>query len=330
MKKKDSLNITAKYIMAVAVVVLLISLGIVGVQTNNLSRVVQQRELEVSMLVNRTTILESTVSNLNESVRSRDQSIANLQGEVSVKREEIEAKAAQIQTLNIQVQSLNSELGTTQQNLSRTTQLLSVAQNYEDRVEKGINLQKAYLLLGDYEKTALVVVNITGILTPTTDQQLWQRGKAIYDWLGTHYSYCSDKGFCIGDGYCTQIQFFSPDELIYYGAQDVLCGDCDDKAQLFAGMMYASGVPHDKVKVECGIVPGGGHCWNSLYVNSSWYRIDPVCSPVGSTIGSYVLQTFGLSFVMPAIYPQNGYRKVDCFNSYQALDWYNPEGYHNY
>jgi len=296
-----------------------------------LTRSVSQRENEISLLLTKVSNLENSITKLTQDLSNKTQQISQLQEEIYQKDQEIEKQRIQIESLTLQVQSLNNqlsqtkgELTQTKEELEETTRLLNIAKLYEERVEEGINLSKAYILLGDYDETVNIVANITGISTPTTDQELWLRGKAIYDWLGLHYSYCSDKGFCIGENYCTQIQFFSPDELLYYSSQDVLCGDCDDKAQLFAGMMYASGVPHDKVRVECGIVPGGGHCWNAIYVNNQWYRIDPVCS----NPASFVLEKFGLDFLLPATYPSNNYRNVDCFSSYETTCWYNPEGYH--
>jgi hypothetical protein len=204
---------------------------------------------------------------------------------------------------------------------------LVVAKEFEDRVINGVAISKAYVLLGDYDKTARVVSKILNMSAPTTpanDQEIWSRGKKIYEWLALHYDYCSDKGFCISDDKCTVFQFYSPDELVYYGEMISLCGDCDDKAQLFAGMLYASGVPHNKVRVECGVVPGGGHCWTKVNLNNNWYRVDPVCSDSVS----FVLQKFGLSFLMPAAFPSSSYRDVECFSNYTTEVWYNPEGYH--
>ena len=157
--------------------------------------------------------------------------------------------------------------------------------------------------------------------TPTSNEELWQRAGDIYDWLGANYEYCSDKGFCVGNS-CSQIQFFSPDELIYYGSQDVLCGDCDDQAQLFAGMMYASGVPYADVRVECGTVESGGHCWNGVRIDGEWHRVDQVCS----NPAEYV-DFFGYTYLASGeLFPITA-QNLDCFNTYSITSWYDPNGF---
>ena len=286
-------------------------ISVLNSQNNTLADSLTQREKEVDML--------------SKKISEKSQEISMLISDIQLKTEEINAKNTQIEILESTVDSLEFELGEAEENLEETTRLLDVAKEYEERVQQGTDLNKAYILLRDYDKTAGIVEDITDMSFPENDQELWERGKDIYDWLGIHYDYCSDKGFCIKENYCAQIQFFSPDELLYYGSQDVLCGDCDDKAQLFAGMMYASNVPYNKVRVVCGKVPGGGHCWNELYLNNNWYRIDPVCS----NPGTFVLEQFGLGFLSPSTYPSGDYRNVDCFGSYETDSWYDTEGFHS-
>jgi len=303
------------HILSVIIVVMIIFLYNANTTINVFSERITQLEGDVFDLI-------SEVAQKNTVISQQGQTILKKDDTIEAKEVEIGSLNLQVINLNNQVLSLNSQLGQTEQELDETTRLLSVAQLYETRSKQGIYLSEAYHLLGDYDKTVNIVAEITGVSTPTSDDELWLRGKEIYDWIGANYQYCSDKGFCISETQCTQIQFFSPDELLYYGSQDVLCGDCDDKAQLFAGMMYASGVPHDKVRVECGMVPGGGHCWNGIKINNIWYRIDPTCSDVSV----YVLEQFGIGSLLSESYPDNDIRIVDCFSEYETTTRYTPDG----
>lgn len=300
-----------KYVFfSVLVLIILVLSGIIYTNINTINlfnKRINQLESDVQILV-------SDLRNKTQLIQQQTQTISDLE-------QDIEEKEQQIESLTLQIQSLSSQLGQTKAELEETTRLLNIAKNYEERVQQGIDLSQAYKLLGDYDKTVDIVKDITTIGIPTNDQEIWERTKYIYNWLGKNYQYCSDKGFCVGE-YCTQIQFFSPDELLYYGSQDVLCGDCDDQAQLFAGMMYASGVPHSKVRVECGSVPGGGHCWNGVFVNNKWYRIDSVCSNPAE-----YWDFFGYKFLISGKEFPTNYQSVDCFSSYTASSWYNPEGY---
>ena len=286
----------------------------------------------IDSLNNDIDILETNVENLNTNLNEKKATIQEQYGTINNLEDDVEEKESEIGGLNLQVDSLGiklgqtkEELGETQGELKETTRLLSTAKNYEERVQQGIDISQAYMLLGDYDKTVNIVSTFTSTTTPTNDQELWERGKVIYDWLGLNYQYCSDKGFCIDGNNCGQIQFFSPDELLYYGAQDVLCGDCDDKAQLFAGMLYASGVSHDLVRVECGVVPPGGHCWNGIFINNNWILIDPTCSDPSNLI----LERFGIEELPLASYPINEMRHVTCFDSYGMTSWYNPDGFYD-
>ena len=321
-KKQEKYLILQKKYLIFSVLILIII--VLMYNLNNNMNTINSLNKRVNQLENDVQNLVSDLQSKAKTIQQQTQTISDLAQDIKEKEQQIESQRIKIESLTSQVQSLSSELTQTKGELEETTRLLDIAKNYEERVQQGVNLNKAYILLGDYDKTVDIVADITDISKPNTNQELWLRGKKIYDWLGTYYDYCSDKGFCIGENYCTQIQFFSPDELLYYGSQDVLCGDCDDKAQLFAGMLYASGVSHDKVRVECGDVPGGRHCWNAIYVNNQWYRIDSVCS----NPASFVLEKFGLGFLSSATYPSNDYRDVDCFSSYETTSWYNPEGYH--
>lgn len=265
---------------------------------------------------------EGTIQSQTQTIQNQQNTIKSLQTQVSNLQDEVSTLQNQVTILEGQVNTLQNQLGETTAELEETTRLLNVAQEYEERVEQGVYLSKAYKLLGDYDKTVGIVASFTNTFTPTTDRELWERAEDIYNWLGNNYDYCSDKGFCVGDS-CTQIQFFSPDELLYYGSQHVLCGDCDDQAQLFAGMMYATGVPYDKVRVECGSVPAGGHCWSGIYVGGNWYKIDPVCSNPAE-----YWDFFGYKFLISGKEFPTNYQDVDCFSSYTLTSWYTPEGYH--
>ena len=316
-----------KYVFQVAISIIVIILLCVIYGNINTIKVLNDRisqlEADVQNLVSQLKDKTNTIQQQTITIQNQTQTIAGMEQTIRQKEQQIESQRIQIESLTTQVQSLNSQLGETKVNLQETTRLLDIAKNYEVRVQAGIDLSKAYVLLNDYDMTVGIVRNVTNVGVPGNDREIWKRAKDIYYWLGNNYDYCSDKGFCVGDT-CTQIQFFSPDELLYYGSQDVLCGDCDDQAQLFTGMMYASGVPHDKVRVECGTVPGGGHCWGAVNVNSSWYRIDPVCSNPAKYVNffGYKLLISGKEF------PTN-FQKVDCFSTYTLTSWYNAEGFQN-
>ncbi|MBN2331291.1 MAG: hypothetical protein JXC85_05750 [Candidatus Aenigmarchaeota archaeon] len=272
---------------------------------------------------------QSTIKQLNNTAEEQKTRIDdmvdelwNLRNEVGSLNQILSLKSTQLQLTEEELAQISNDLESTQGELAETSRLLDLATEFEDRVMQGIDRSKSYLLLGQYEKTVSIVSTFTDVYPATNDVELWSRAADIYNWLGEHYSYCSDKGFCVGNN-CYQLQYFSPDELLYYGAQDVLCGDCDDYAQLFVGMMYASGVPHDKARVECGLVPVGGHCWAAVNIDSQWYRIDPVCSDPAKYIDffGYQIQISGEEF------PEY-FSHVDCFDSYQLTNWYTAEEFH--
>lgn len=303
--------------IAQTVIIISIFIGVIVIISSQLyitSKNLESAEKIIESQQQTITANEQTIQNQENTITSLETQVSNLQNEVST----LENKVV---TLQSQVEALTTQLGETTTELEETTRLLDVAQDYEDRVEQGVYLSKAYKLLADYDKTVDIVATFTSTSTPTTDEELWKRAEDIYNWLGNNYDYCSDKGFCVG-GVCYEIQFFSPDELLYYGSQDVLCGDCDDQAQLFAGMMYASGVSYEKIRVECGSVPSGGHCWNGIYVDGSWHRIDAVCASPSTYI-----PFFGWTISLRPF--PTSYQSVDCFSSYTISSWYNPYGYHS-
>ncbi|MCK5022886.1 MAG: hypothetical protein KAS04_01800 [Candidatus Aenigmarchaeota archaeon] len=271
---------------------------------------------------------EKTIGKLNHSLTQREINIDWLESDLSELKSEVDI-------LTINLDQTTGELDSTKDNLDKTTgellqteeeleeteRLLEIAKLYEKRVKQGIDRSLAYELLNDYDETRNLIVGITSVQEPRNDAEMWERVKDIYDWLGEYYMYCFDKGICLGN-YCVQMQYFSPDELLF-GSQYNLCGDCDDYAQLFVGMMYASGVPHDKARVECGLVPGGGHCWAGVKISSGWYRIDPVCSDPAK-YANYFDQEI---LVSGEEFPSE-YQDVDCMQSYQMLSWYDVDGYH--
>ena len=316
--KKKTFHLLPVVLTSFVMIILIIS-SFLYVTNRNLELAKQQIEQQKQMIENQQSIIQRQ----QQTIETQQENINNLQNTIQQQTQQINELQSKVTSLQTQVESLTYQLGQTTAELQETQRLLDIAKKYEERVEEGIYLSKAYKLLGDYDKTVDIVKTITTIGTPQNDEEIWQRARDIYNWLGKNYQYCSDKGFCISEDYCTQIQFFSPDELLYYGSQDVLCGDCDDQAHLFAGMMYASGVPHNKVRVECGIVEAGRHCWNAVYVNNTWYRIDPVCSNPAKYI-----EFFGIKILLSGREFPTIYENVDCFSSYELTSWYTPEGYH--
>jgi len=327
-------------ILAICIGVILITSSFLYVTYQNLQVAKQQIDKQNQIIDTQKQTLESqqeTIENQRseiqthqETIQQQEENINNLESEVQQQKQEINELESKVTSLQTQVESLTyaltqktGELEKTASELSETTRLLNIAKKYEERVREGIDSSEAYKLLGDYDKTVGIVANITSVSRPRDDQELWSRARDIYNWLGNNYGYCPDRIFCIGGDYCAEIQYFSPDELLYYGSQGVLCGDCDDQAHLFAGMMYASGVTHDRVRVECGLVGEvAGHCWNGIYLNNRWYRIDPVCSDPAEYI-----EFFGIKIKISGREFPTTYQNVDCFSNYTLYHWYTPEGY---
>ncbi len=268
---------------------------------------------------------KSAVKELNQTVLSKDRNIEWLRSIMKKVKEDLEAKKSELEGTKNTLTLTEQELEYTEAELEETLRLLDVAKMYEQRVREGMELQYAYKLLGEYENTRDIVSGFMDVSEIRNDAEIWERAGKVYNWLGDNYAYCSDKGFCIGDEYCNQIQFFSPDELVYYGSNDVLCGDCDDQAHLFVGMLYASGVSHENVRVECGTVEAGGHCWAGVKTISGWYRVDPVCSNPVEYLDFFGI---GVQVSLPIKQFPSSPKDVDCFSSYQLDFWYTPEGYH--
>jgi hypothetical protein len=285
----------------------------------------QQYNVQISSLLNTVSNQNQTIQNQADAISQKEQTVSEQKQTIDTQQTAIIQQKQQITTLQGQVNQSTTNLQTTTTQLTNVTYYYDVAKNFEDRTDQGIDLSKAYQLLGQYDKVVSQVTSISGSYPTSTsatsnDTEIWSRAKNIYNWIGNNFKYCSDKALCVS-GNCWDFQFYSPNELVS-GENIVLCGDCDDHAQLFAGMMYASGVSHSKVRVECGSVPQGGHCWDSVYVNNQWYRVDTVCAnPTDFKL------FFGISISIPLLSFPTSYGSVGCFSYYSTTVWYTPEGY---
>jgi hypothetical protein len=197
---------------------------------------------------------------------------------------------------------------------------IDAAQLLNDRIAAGTEISKAYTLLDRYDKIIPIVASFTSVAPAESDAEVWQRAKAVYEWMGGNYGYCSDKVLCVGPNkdYCYDFQFFSPNELLGSDEDSSYCGDCDDHAQLFAGMMYASGVQHDKVRVVCG----SGHCWNQVLVNNKAYDVDTTCSHAQEMVNLFGWSITSQNHAFPS-----DYASVTC-SSHTPRLWYDAYGYH--
>jgi hypothetical protein len=235
----------------------------------------------------------------------------------------LEEKRNEVIKLTSDLNDLEEDLGLTKTKLAITTSKYEEAKPYQERIERGQSLNEYYTLLDDRNDYAKpIILNYLGLSNPTppsNDEELWQRGKLIYNWLSNNYEYCGDKGLRVGNTFY-EFQFYSPDELLM--SDNSRCGDCDDFATLFAGLMYASGVPENKVWVVCGTVESGGHCWNWLDLGDQTYRIDGVCSQEQELFGF-----LGFSWGNQGAYYTNNQNNVDCFKSYNPTIKMNPNNY---
>ncbi len=227
--------------------------------------------------------------------------------------DEIQTTEKIISEQKINIKELELEINNLKNNLKVITQKYEEAKPYQERVSRGQDLAQSYALLKDREDFAKpLILKYLGLTTPTitkNDDELWERGRLIYNWLSENYKYCGDKGLRIGTTFY-EFQFWSPDEILK--SDNARCGDCDDFATLFAGLMYASGVPEDKVWVVCGTVPSGGHCWNWLSLSNQTYRIDTVCSQ-----RQELFNFLGLKWGPKEAYYTHKKENVDCFSEYK-------------
>ena len=263
------------------------------------------------------------LQDLNFQIQTKDSTISSQKTKISNLKYEIEQKKKEIQRLQTKVNELEEELGITKTQLEETTQLYEEAKPYQERVNRGQDLSKYYNLLNDNQDYAKpIILQELGLSSPTipsNDNELWERGRKVYNWISSNYKYCGDKGLRVGTTFY-EFQFFSPDELLM--SDNARCGDCDDFATLFAGLMYASGVPENKVWVVCGTVPGGGHCWNWLSLSSQTYRIDPVCSQKQT-----IINILGLDLGIQGAYYTSSKGNVQCFSEYNEQMKMNPSGF---
>ncbi|MBR9677485.1 hypothetical protein GOV04_05060 [Candidatus Woesearchaeota archaeon] len=259
--------------------------------------------------------LSIRINNLETETNSLNSEISDLNSQLSIKDFTIQNQRAEIEQQKQEIQKLETELGITKSELAE-------AKPYQERVISGQNIMESYKLLSDYtDYTRPIILDYLELespVTPSNDNYLWERGKQVYNWLSDNYAYCGDKGLRVGTTF-SEFQFYSPDELLI--SSNNRCGDCDDFATLFAGLMYASGVPKNKVWVVCGKVSNGGHCWNSLVLDDKTYRIDGICSQKDELFGF-----LGFSLGIKKAYYTNTKTNVDCLSEYTPRMKMNPEG----
>lgn len=279
----------------------------------------------VSQLESERSSLQSQINNLNSEIDDLNFELQTKKSEISDLKYEIEQKKKEIQRLQTKVNELEEELGITKTQLEETTQLYEEAKPYQERVNRGQNLGEYYNLLSDNQDyTKPIILQELGLSSPNipaNDNELWERGRIIYNWLSNNYKYCGDKGLRVGTTFY-EFQFYSPDELLM--SDNARCGDCDDFATLFSGMMYASGVPENKVWVVCGTVPAGGHCWNWLVLSDKTYRIDPVCSQKQT-----IINILGLDLGIKGAYYTSTKENAQCFSEYNEQMKMNPNGFYS-
>jgi len=331
-KKEKNRRVKSTHILILILLILLAVSGFEAYQNYNLSNELKDLKYysstqanKISSLDGKINSLENQKEELSNTIQNKEDIIHTQQNTINYQSSVIDEQRAEIAAQQQSIDYLSSKLGQTTQELGTVTNWYNIAKQYEERVNQGVSLSLAYNLLSDIDLTEKWIKSrgITSYWVTNDDAEIWSRAEDIYIWLGNNYDYCSDRAFCVGSS-CTQLQFFSPDELIG-GSTDALCGDCDDQAHLFVGMMYASGIPNDRVRVECGQVSSGGHCWAGVNVNNQWYRVDPVCaSPsVYVPIFGSRISLFGTSF-------SGEYENVDCFSYYDLEEWYTPNQGYNY
>lgn len=274
----------------------------------NVSLVIQNNQLK-----NKQQALNNDLNELSNTITQKESNIEELNSELVTKDQKIGI-------LNKEIIDLKYDLLVVENQLEETTDLYEEALPYQDRVSKGQDMDLFYPLLSDYETFVRpIVFEELGLSKPTTpknDYELWQRAKKVYDWISDNYAYCGDRGLRVGSTF-SQFQFFSPDELL--SVDNHWCGDCDDFATLFAGMLYSSGVSSTDVYMVCGKVDQGGHCWNNLVIDDNMYVIDPVCS-----MKTQLFNLFGFTWSKQTTEFPDSVGDVTC------LDNYDPDTIMNY
>lgn len=282
-----------------------------------------QQDIQTSHITEEQYTGTSTqVSDLQEQILEKEQMLQQKEYELEQYKNYTKKQDDEINDLKQKVRMLNVELNDLKVLYANATgqinamnNKLEYAEPIIERYQRGINLKKYHILLGDYDDYVQpLVLEYLGLQepkTPETEQALWERGKKIYDWISARYTYCGDRGLRFGSSY-TQFQFFSPDELL--SVDNNWCGDCDDFATLFAGMMYASGVKHEDVMVVCGETDGGGHCWNWFSVGGKIRTVDGVCTQSKS-----VIDVLG-----HRLWEKDNYNYPDSFSDVGCFDTYRP------
>jgi cell division protein FtsB len=321
-KEVRKINFRPIYFLIIVLIILIAYLSVNAQQSNV---IITNQNQTIQNQINTINQKESDIQQKTQTISSQQSTITQQEGTITQQTQQISTLQGQISNLNTQLLTTKGQLVTTQTQLTTVTGEYDIAKNYQDRTNQAVYLSQAYVLLGKYDKVVTQVIKVFGSYpTPTTptsdDAEIWNRAGKIYNWIGNNFKYCSDKAICIS-GSCWDFQFYSPNELLS-GETVYLCGDCDDHAQLFAGMMYASGVSTDKVKVVCGNVGGGGHCWDAVLVNNTFYHVDTVCSNPTD-----YKTFFGITLsIQPASFP-SGYGNVICFDKYTPTSWYTPSGF---
>lgn len=268
------------------------------------------------------TELEQQIKQTETLLEQRTYELEQYKNYTQKQDKEINELSQKVLMLNAELRDLETLYENATGELYSANKKLEYAEPIVDRYQRGINLAKYHTLLADYDDYAEpLILKYLGLSEPTapvTEEQLWERAGKIYDWISARYTYCGDRGLRFGSSY-VQFQFFSPDELL--SVDNNWCGDCDDFATLFAGLMYASGVPQEKVYVVCGEADGGGHCWNWLSAGGRIRTIDTVCTQSKS-----VIDVLGHKLWEKENYPFPAtFGDAKCFNKYDAYFWMSPD-----
>lgn len=319
-KQVKEFKIIGKDILICSLILIILGIGYFAYSQNQ-SALYQKSKI---------TPFEKEIQKFNTQIKEKNEDITSLQNQIKLKDSKISSQKSKISSLEYdieqkkkEIQTLKSKISKLEEELGITKTQLEEAKPYQERVSRGQNLYDSYSLLGDYEDYAKpIILNYLGLsqpIAPINDGELWERGKQIYNWISKNYKYCGDKGLRVGKTFY-EFQFYSPDELLM--SDNARCGDCDDFATLFAGLMYASGVPENKVLVACGDVPAGAHCWNWILLDGVTYRVDGVCSQK-NTLFSFL----GFDFGFKAADYTSTKKNVTCFNSYEEWMVMNPSSY---
>lgn len=122
---------------------------------------------------------------------------------------------------------------------------------------------------------------------------------AILNYVNNNIEYTSDS-----------IQYKTPEYWAHVEQTlDSGEGDCEDGATLIYAMARLAGIPKEQLKIACGDVVGGGHCWvmyKSIKYPYGWYIIDWCYRYSGLKIP----QRNQYSISKNIVYPRNNYLKI--------------------